>query len=90
VNYSFGAGRRVCPGQLLTENSMMMHFAKLVWAFDIKRTGNLPTERWVGWTDGIVIRPKYLNVSFQLCDDRRRKVISQAWMQADQLLHQFE
>jgi cytochrome P450 len=90
VNYTFGAGRRVCPGQRFAENSMTMHFAKLVWAFDINRNGDLPTDSWEGWTDGLAIRPKDLNVSFDLRSEGRRKVIDDAWVKADAFLEQFE
>jgi len=90
ASYTFGAGRRVCPGQRFAENSMTMHFAKLVWAFNIKRTGSLPTDGWDGWTDGLVIRPKDLNVSFQLRDEGREKVIEKAWVQANTFLQRFE
>lgn len=89
MNYTFGAGRRVCPGQKFAENSMRMHCAKLVWAFDIKRTGDLPTHDWNGWTEGLVVRPKDLNVRFELRSDRR-ETIEHAWLKADAFLSQFE
>lgn len=34
-HWSFGAGRRVCPGVHLAENSMFVVLAKLLWAFEI-------------------------------------------------------
>jgi cytochrome P450 len=89
MNYTFGAGRRVCPGQKFAENSMRIHFAKLVWAFDIKRTGALASDNWDGWTDGIVIKPKHINVRFELRGGRK-EIIEQAWSVADAFLRQFE
>ncbi|KIW99521.1 uncharacterized protein Z518_11260 [Rhinocladiella mackenziei CBS 650.93] len=35
-HWSFGAGRRVCPGYTLAENSLFILTARLLWAFDIK------------------------------------------------------
>jgi cytochrome P450 len=32
---SFGAGRRICSGMHLAENSMFIVLAKLLWAFDM-------------------------------------------------------
>jgi cytochrome P450 len=90
TTYAFGAGRRVCPGQRFAENTMMMHFAKLVWAFDIERTGELPVHTWEGWTDGVITKPKRLNVRFQLRDEGRRNVIEDAWVNADEFLRQYE
>ncbi|KAH7408082.1 cytochrome P450 [Phaeosphaeria sp. MPI-PUGE-AT-0046c] len=90
VNYSFGAGRRVCPGQRFAENSLMMHFAKLVWAFDFVATGMLPVDTWDGWSEGLAFRPKDLKVEFKLRAEGKRKCIERAWAEADQFLSQFE
>jgi cytochrome P450 len=91
INYTFGAGRRVCPGQRFAENTLLMHFAKLVWAFDITATGKLPLNSWDDWTDGILTRPKnFGNVKMALRDEGRRSVIESAWLEADEFLQQFE
>jgi cytochrome P450 len=90
TNYTFGAGRRVCPGQRFAENSMMMHFAKLVWAFDFIPTGKLPVDTWDEWTNGLAIRPKDLKVKLSLRNEQRRKIVGDAWMEADAFLQQFE
>jgi cytochrome P450 len=91
INYTFGAGRRVCPGQRFAENTLLMHFAKLVWAFDITATGKLPLDSWDDWTDGILTRPKnFGNVKMALRDEGRRSVIESAWLEADEFLQQFE
>jgi cytochrome P450 len=91
VNYTFGAGRRVCVGQRFAENTMIMTFAKLVWAFDINATGDIPWHSLEGWTDGVMTRPKdFGNVKMTLRDERRRSVIEAAWLEADEFLHQFE
>lgn len=34
-HWNFGAGRRICPGLHLAENSMFIVLAKLLWAFDV-------------------------------------------------------
>ncbi|MGD7533506.1 cytochrome P450, partial [Ralstonia pseudosolanacearum] len=33
--YSFGAGRRMCPGIHLAANAMTIFFARILWAFEI-------------------------------------------------------
>jgi cytochrome P450 len=35
-HWNFGAGRRICSGLHLAENSMFIVLAKLLWAFEIK------------------------------------------------------
>lgn len=90
LTYAFGAGRRVCPGQRFAENTLMMHFAKLVWVFDIERTGELPINTWEGWTEGIVSKPKNLNITFKLRDEWRRNIVSAVWKEADDFMRQYE
>jgi cytochrome P450 len=90
VNYTFGAGRRVCPGQRFAENNMMMHFAKLAWAFDIEATGRLPTDTWEGWRDGIITAPKDLKLRLKSRGEETRSIVEHAWLGADAFLQQFE
>jgi cytochrome P450 len=90
INYTFGAGRRICPGQRFADNSMMLHFAKVLWAFDIKATGDLPISMRSNWTDGVIHRPKSLNIELALRDEGRRGIIEDAWSRADEFLQQFE
>lgn len=90
VSYSFGAGRRVCPGQRFAENGLMMHFAKLAWAFDFIATGTLPVDTWDDWSEGLAFRPKDLKVDLRLRDEGRIKVMESAWAEADTYLSQFE
>lgn len=90
VNYTFGGGRRVCPGQRFAENSLMMNFAKMVWAFDIKATGDLPLDTSEGWADGLAIKPNNLPVKFELRSGERERVIRDAWVEADEFLRLFE
>ena len=35
-HFTFGAGRRICPGLHLAENSMFIVLAKILWAFELK------------------------------------------------------
>ena len=35
-HYSFGTGRRICPGLHLSENSMFIVLASMLWAFEIR------------------------------------------------------
>ncbi|KAI0740352.1 cytochrome P450 98A3 [Earliella scabrosa] len=36
ADFIFGFGRRICPGRLLAESSLLMICASLLWAFDIR------------------------------------------------------
>ncbi|TVY19762.1 Cytochrome P450 monooxygenase patH [Lachnellula arida] len=35
-HFTFGAGRRICPGSRFAENMIMLALANMVWAFEIK------------------------------------------------------
>lgn len=90
--YAFGAGRRVCAGSRMGENSMMMAMAKLVWAFDIvSATGGKPDVAMAtAYKDAILTGPKSFPVKFVLRDERKGDVIKQEWEKADDFLRKFE
>lgn len=65
VTYGFGAGRRVCPGQRLAENSLMLNMAKLVWLFNIQPgSSDIDMDIETGYTDGFLVAPKPFAVQF--------------------------
>ncbi|KAJ5661214.1 uncharacterized protein N7484_000586 [Penicillium longicatenatum] len=35
IHFDFGAGRRICPGMHLAENSLFITIASIIWAFEI-------------------------------------------------------
>ena len=35
-HFSFGAGRRICPGSHLAENSLFITVAMILWAFEVR------------------------------------------------------
>lgn len=90
--YAFGAGRRVCAGSRMAENSMLMTMAKLMWSFDVvsgtreKPDVNVQTA----YKDAILTGPKLFPVRFVLRDERKRQVMEQEWEMADTFLGRFE
>ena len=36
-HWTFGAGRRVCPGIHIAESALMLSIARILWAFDISK-----------------------------------------------------
>ena len=59
--WTFGAGRRVCPGQHLAENSLSIAIMRMLWAFDISKErdedGNeIPIDP-AAITQGIIVCP---------------------------------
>ncbi|KAK2053410.1 cytochrome P450 [Colletotrichum caudatum] len=89
--YSFGAGRRVCAGQRMAENSMLMTMSKLLWCFDVVPGDRAPdTNVQTAFKDAILTGPKTFDVSFEVRSEERRKVLVAQWHEADAWLRRFE
>ena len=35
-HFTFGAGRRICPGSRFAENALLLDLASMVWTFEVK------------------------------------------------------
>jgi len=90
--YAFGAGRRICAGQKMAENSMMLSMAKLVWAFNITPVGmrKIDTKVETAWKDAILTGPKEVPVAFNVRGNARKQVIEEEWERANTFLKRFE
>lgn len=90
--YAFGAGRRVCAGSRMAENSLMMAMAKLMWCFDIvSGTGEKPdVDMATAFKASSLTGPRIFPVQFVLRDERKGDVIRQEWAKADAFLSRFE
>lgn len=87
-HFDFGAGRRICPGMHLAENSLFITIAKLVWAFEILppvgRDGRLEV---VDTSDeayelGANTLPKPYRMRFVPRDEGREEVVRTEWERA--------
>ncbi|KAI1332305.1 cytochrome P450 [Xylariaceae sp. FL0255] len=87
--WAFGAGRRLCPGRDMAQESMLMTMAKLVWCFDMEGTSDLDTSI-SGFRDGIMTSPKPFKCKFHVRGDVRKQAIQREWEKADSYLKQFE
>ncbi|KAJ5564642.1 hypothetical protein N7513_000884 [Penicillium frequentans] len=77
ITYNFGAGRRVCPGQRLAENSVLLNMAKMAWLFDILPISSEPIDTSIrtAFTDGVLIAPHKFPVRFVPRSEQRINVI---------------
>ncbi|OGM48636.1 hypothetical protein ABOM_002069 [Aspergillus bombycis] len=98
--YGFGAGRRVCPGSHLAENSLLINIAKLVWAFDITPGADPATGRQLShqeiddnvgraWTNGFLIAPKPFPLSLSLRSEKHGEVIEREHEEANETLVKY-
>lgn len=81
---TFGYGRRVCPGQYLARNSLVIGMARMLWAFNIRSaTGKKPNLDESAWTTGLVSAPKPFGASFEVRSEMHKQIIEKSWDQAD-------
>ncbi|MCJ1399408.1 hypothetical protein MMC11_002610 [Xylographa trunciseda] len=62
--YTFGAGRRECPGKDFFFQNMRIALAQVLWAFDLVATEPLDIDVKTGFTASVMLRPKPFKVKF--------------------------
>ena len=88
--FTFGAGRRVCPGMHVAERSLFLGMSRLLWAFDISPklddTGNsiLPDQEKL--TQGFVCMPELYQCNITPRSEQRAKMVRDEWTEAEKLL----
>ncbi|CAG7977580.1 unnamed protein product [Penicillium salamii] len=99
--YGFGAGRRICPGSHLAENSLSINLAKILWAFDIRAgidpsTGHqlqgeeVNVDIGTQWTDGFLIAPKPFPIVMLLRSEKHREVLNRDLDEAQKIFQSYE
>ncbi|KAJ4396484.1 hypothetical protein N0V93_000703 [Gnomoniopsis smithogilvyi] len=90
--YAFGAGRRICAGSKMAENSMMMSMSKLLWSFNVLpgTDKKLDTDYGTAYKNALLTGPEPFPVKFVLRDEKKRDIITKEWEEANQSLSEFE
>lgn len=87
-HYDFGAGRRICPGMHLAENSLFITLAKLLWAFKIEPPLGADGKPLAmdlsdaAYEDGVNTVPKPFKARFVPRSEARMEVLRAEWAQA--------
>lgn len=69
IHFDFGAGRRICPGMHLAENSLFITIACIIWAFEILppiengKVGQVDVSD-AAYADGVTTLPKQSKLRF--------------------------
>ncbi|KAH7110698.1 cytochrome P450 [Dactylonectria macrodidyma] len=82
-HFTFGAGRRICPGLHVAERSLFIGFSRLLWGFKINRPvdvyGNpLPIDI-DAVTPGFIVSPVPFKCEFVIRDEKRAALIENEW-----------
>lgn len=87
-HFTFGAGRRVCPGMHLAENSLYIVLAKMLWAFEIRPPLNEDGSEATmdasedAFEGGANTLPKPYRVRFIARDAKAAEVVRSEWSRA--------
>ena len=90
--FTFGAGRRICPGMHVAERSLFLAIARTLWAFNIgpktdtKGDPVLPDASRL--TQGFVCMPQEFSATIEARSTQRADLVRSEWKQAQEsLLH---
>jgi cytochrome P450 len=85
--FTFGAGRRICPGMHVAERSLSLGIARILWAFDIgcKKDGDgqdiVPDQEKL--TQGFVCMPVEFPAKITPRSEERARVVREEWSRAE-------
>lgn len=88
--FTFGAGRRICPGMHVAERSLFLGIARILWAFDIvPKTGAdgkpiLPDQEKL--TQGFVCMPEIFAASIVPRSAERADIVRREWRVCEETL----
>ena len=87
-SYTFGWGRRFCPGSHIARNSLFITIARLVWGLNFSapldpKTGQpiVPDvlNEEATWSEGFVAAPKIFPVAFKTRSEKHAEIIRRAY-----------
>jgi cytochrome P450 len=88
-NYTFGWGRRICPGIHVAENSLNLVVARLLWAFDVlpaqDEAGNdiqVDSDPTTAYENNVIATPLPFPVRFVPRSDKRAQIVRDAFQEA--------
>lgn len=84
-HFTYGAGRRVCPGVHVAERSLFINIVRTLWGFDIEKTrdkdGNV-IEPETEMAPGFLSVPKPFEASIKVRSPAHEKAIRTAYEEA--------
>ena len=84
-HFSYGAGRRVCPGVHVAEKSLFLNIARVLWAFNISKKldkeGNA-IEPNTAMVPGWMTIPQPFECSITPRSEQKAALITEIWQEA--------
>ncbi|EXJ71840.1 uncharacterized protein A1O5_04341 [Cladophialophora psammophila CBS 110553] len=89
-HFTFGGGRRVCPGFHVAERGLFLALSRTLWGFNMTRVrdanGQLKPINRDAVTPGFIVRPESFECNFTPRDQQRVEVIRRCWEEAKSTL----
>lgn len=88
--FTFGAGRRICPGMHVAERSLFLGISRMLWAFDILPAIGpdgetvLPDQEKL--TQGFVCMPELFPARIAPRSPERARIVRREWKDAEEVL----
>lgn len=97
--FTFGAGRRICPGMHVAERSLFLGVSRILWGFNIRPAKDdrgediIPDQEKL--TQGFVCMPEEYPAQITPRDETRRRMMVDSWKTAeaeclDPVTHQWK
>ena len=88
--YSFGFGRRRCPGEQFAFTTVMLAASKAIWAFDVlPPPGGIDLSIETGYKDDIVAEPEDPTVIFKFRDASREASLVEDASRTDRIAREM-
>ncbi|RFU78079.1 cytochrome p450 [Trichoderma arundinaceum] len=84
-HFTFGAGRRNCPGVHIAHNSLFTNIARLFWAFNIQKSvdeNGDAIEPSTAAQPGLLLTPARFPCKFEARSEKHAALIEQTWSDA--------
>lgn len=85
-HFTYGAGRRVCPGVHVAERSLYINIVRTLWGFKISKAVDASgkhIEPTTVMVRGFLSVPEKFAATFESRSPAHRKVIEETWAQAE-------
>jgi cytochrome P450 len=86
-HFSYGAGRRVCPGVHIAEKSLFLNIARVLWAFNLSKKvddNGQALEPETGMVPGWMTIPLPFKCDIKVRDEKKGELIEKYWNEAKQ------
>ena len=84
-HWSYGAGRRVCPGVHIAEKSLFLNIARVLWAFNLSKkvdAGGKVCEPEAGMVKGWMTIPLPYECDIKVRSEKKKELIEKGWHEA--------